>query len=73
MKATFAIAALFTTLVAASPANVLAFRSADITPEGLWKRWCDGSPVADPICPYGAFWCGPADGAGQCIPCGAAC
>ncbi|KAI1753703.1 hypothetical protein F4782DRAFT_545502 [Xylaria castorea] len=65
MKTVIAIAALFASIVAASPTgdgNVPAYDPRDITPDGLWKRWCDGSPVADPICPHGAFWCGPADG-----------
>ncbi|KAI1117450.1 hypothetical protein F5Y14DRAFT_447911 [Nemania sp. NC0429] len=59
MKATIAIAALFASLAAASPTgngNIPAYDPRDITPDGLWKRWCDGSPVPDPICPHGAFW-----------------
>ncbi|KAJ8109687.1 hypothetical protein ONZ43_g6066 [Nemania bipapillata] len=59
MKTAFVIATLLASLVAASPTgngNVPAYDPRDITADGLWKRWCDGSPVADPICPHGAFW-----------------
>ncbi|KAI1132225.1 hypothetical protein F5Y10DRAFT_261472 [Nemania abortiva] len=73
MKTTFAIVALLASLAAASPTGNGNIDTRDITPEGLWKRACDGSPVDNPICPPGAFWCGPADGKGQCIPCGSAC
>lgn len=59
MKTTVAIVALFASLAAASPAgsgNIPAHDPRDITSDGLWKRWCDGNPVQNPVCPYGAFW-----------------
>ncbi|KAI0552814.1 hypothetical protein F4679DRAFT_581321 [Xylaria curta] len=47
MKPIITIAALFAFMVTASLTGNHDER--DITPEGLWKRWCDGSPVEDPI------------------------
>ncbi|KAI1322957.1 hypothetical protein F5Y16DRAFT_403928 [Xylariaceae sp. FL0255] len=69
MKAVFAIAALLVSLGAATPT----YDPRDITHEGLWKRDCPGSPVPNPVCPPGEFWCGPADGKGQCYGCGTPC
>ncbi|KAI0873867.1 hypothetical protein GGS24DRAFT_501337 [Hypoxylon argillaceum] len=59
MKATFAIATLLATLAAASPArsgNMLPHEARAITPDQFWKRWCAPDPVANPVCPLGAFW-----------------
>ncbi|XXH01607.1 hypothetical protein Hte_007967 [Hypoxylon texense] len=75
MKFFASTSALFIAMVAGTPvANAdsgLAER--DVTPEGLWKRDCAGSPVPNPLCPYGAFMCYHPNGSSQCVACGQAC
>ncbi|KAI1377098.1 hypothetical protein F4677DRAFT_417400 [Hypoxylon crocopeplum] len=67
--------ALFIAMVAGTPLTNASpdLAERDITPEGLWKRDCEGSLVPNPLCPLGAFRCYHADGSSQCVACGQAC
>ncbi|KAI1778643.1 hypothetical protein F4818DRAFT_306015 [Hypoxylon cercidicola] len=67
--------ALFIAMAAATPlANEdLDLVKRDLTPEGLWKRDCDGTRVQNPECNYGTYKCFHANGSAQCVVCGLPC
>ncbi|OTA98379.1 hypothetical protein M426DRAFT_17475 [Hypoxylon sp. CI-4A] len=72
MKFLTITSALFIAMVAGTPLDSPLVER-DLTPEGLWKRDCAGSPVPNPLCPYGQFRCYHADGSSQCLACGETC